>query len=222
MDRDASTADIRKGYRKQALLNHPDKNVGDKEAEGRFIKVSMAYDILSNPTKRARYDRGEGTDSDIYQGFDCRSASDLFNAHFSQMLMQRWEPGQTVSGTLVADGKRIRITIHPDGSTDEHEHTVSGRASSLYMYLSTTTTLASGEKLQSVFFRTFLGETLASLVVPASVARIPRVGHIATTVISWLPTVMFGCLALRIIGTRRRIPGELPDSLAEAFRHIPM
>jgi len=56
---DASADDIRKAYRKLAKQFHPDINPGKPEAEARFKEVSAAYDLLSDPDKRARYDRGE-------------------------------------------------------------------------------------------------------------------------------------------------------------------
>jgi DnaJ-class molecular chaperone len=56
---DASADDIRKAYRKLAKQFHPDLNPGKPEAEARFKAVSAAYDLVSDPDKRARYDRGE-------------------------------------------------------------------------------------------------------------------------------------------------------------------
>ena len=53
----ASEDDIKKSYRKLARQYHPDRNPGDKQAEARFKEVQEAYDILSNKTKRAQYDR---------------------------------------------------------------------------------------------------------------------------------------------------------------------
>ncbi|MBO0735700.1 MAG: DnaJ domain-containing protein [Alphaproteobacteria bacterium] len=55
----ASTEEIRQAYRKLAKQYHPDLNPGKPEAEARFKAVSAAYDLLSDPDKRARYDRGE-------------------------------------------------------------------------------------------------------------------------------------------------------------------
>jgi DnaJ-class molecular chaperone len=56
---DASADEIRKVYRKLAKQFHPDLNPGKPEAEACFKSISAAYDLLSDPEKRARYDRGE-------------------------------------------------------------------------------------------------------------------------------------------------------------------
>jgi DnaJ-class molecular chaperone len=56
---DASADEIRKTYRMLAKQFHPDINPGKPEAEARFKEISAAYDLLSDPEKRARYDRGE-------------------------------------------------------------------------------------------------------------------------------------------------------------------
>jgi DnaJ-class molecular chaperone len=56
---DTSADEIRKVYRKLAKQFHPDLNPGKPEAEARFKSISAAYDLLSDPEKRARYDRGE-------------------------------------------------------------------------------------------------------------------------------------------------------------------
>ncbi|HVO50449.1 MAG TPA: molecular chaperone DnaJ [Thermoanaerobaculia bacterium] len=55
--RDASNDDIKAAYRKAALRHHPDRNPGDGAAEGRFKEAAEAYAVLSDPEKRARYDR---------------------------------------------------------------------------------------------------------------------------------------------------------------------
>jgi DnaJ-class molecular chaperone len=55
----ASPDAIRKAYRKLAKELHPDLNPGKPEAEARFKSVTAAYDLLSDPEKKARYDRGE-------------------------------------------------------------------------------------------------------------------------------------------------------------------
>src|SRR2546430_16512344 len=55
--RGAGDADIKKAYRQLAMQFHPDRNPGDKAAEDRFKAVNEAYTVLSDPDKRAHYDR---------------------------------------------------------------------------------------------------------------------------------------------------------------------
>lgn len=57
--KDASQDDIQKAYRRLAKKLHPDLNPGNKKAEEQFKNVSAAYDLLGDPQKRARFDRGE-------------------------------------------------------------------------------------------------------------------------------------------------------------------
>jgi DnaJ-class molecular chaperone len=57
--KDASQEDIQKAYRRLAKKLHPDLNPGNKQAEEQFKDVSVAYDLLGDPEKRAKFDRGE-------------------------------------------------------------------------------------------------------------------------------------------------------------------
>ncbi len=59
VERNATQAAIRAAYRKLAKRYHPDLNPGKSEAEERFKAINGAYDLLSDPDKRARFDRGE-------------------------------------------------------------------------------------------------------------------------------------------------------------------
>ena len=59
VSRDASQDDIKRAYRKLAKELHPDLNPDKPEVAERFQQVTAAYDILSDPERRGRYDRGE-------------------------------------------------------------------------------------------------------------------------------------------------------------------
>ena len=57
VDKNATPDELKKAYRKLALQYHPDRNPGNKEAEEKFKEAAEAYDVLSNPDKKARYDQ---------------------------------------------------------------------------------------------------------------------------------------------------------------------
>ena len=57
VERNASAEEIKKAYRRAAIQYHPDRNPGDAQAEARFKQCAEAYEVLSDPDKRARYDR---------------------------------------------------------------------------------------------------------------------------------------------------------------------
>jgi|KBSSwiStaDraftv2_1062776.scaffolds.fasta_scaffold46607_2 curved DNA-binding protein len=75
VERNASEDDIRKAYRKLAMKYHPDRNPNDKQAEERFKEINEAYQVLSDTTKRAHYDR-LGSD---YSNWQQRGAPGDFN-----------------------------------------------------------------------------------------------------------------------------------------------
>lgn len=73
VDRDATPEEIKKAYRVLARKLHPDANPGDESAEEKFKQVAQAYEVLSDPESRARYDRfGEA-------GVSSGGAGDFFN-----------------------------------------------------------------------------------------------------------------------------------------------
>ncbi|KAI1096357.1 hypothetical protein F5B19DRAFT_436087 [Rostrohypoxylon terebratum] len=70
VDKNADENGIKKAYRKLAIIHHPDKNPGDEAAAERFKDIGEAYETLSDPQKRARYDSGEDLidPSDMFGG----------------------------------------------------------------------------------------------------------------------------------------------------------
>ncbi len=77
--RDAQVTEIKKAYRELAVKYHPDRNAGDSEAEERFKEAAQAYAVLSDPEKRARYDRfgHQGVDGQSFSGFDPTAFGDF-------------------------------------------------------------------------------------------------------------------------------------------------
>lgn len=83
--RDASPEELKRAFRKAALKYHPDRNPGDKEAERKFKEIAEAYEVLSNPQQRSRYDRYghagvSGARHTEFSGFE-----DIFT-HFSDIF----------------------------------------------------------------------------------------------------------------------------------------
>src|SRR5215475_1122743 len=81
VERTASAADIKKAYRKLARKYHPDVNPGNREAEERFKKISLAHDVLSDEAKRKAYD--EFGDAGLQAGFDAERAREYKRAQES-------------------------------------------------------------------------------------------------------------------------------------------
>src|SRR5213082_4262542 len=88
ISRGASEEDLKKAYRRLAKQYHPDANK-DQGAEARFVEINEAYEVLSDPQKRAAYDRyghagvgnGAGAGFNDFAGFS--SINDLFETFFA-------------------------------------------------------------------------------------------------------------------------------------------
>src|SRR5436309_1849036 len=81
VSRDADDSGLKSAYRKLALQYHPDRNPGDKHAEEKFKEAAEAYSVLSDPQKRAAYDRfghqGVSSAAGGGGGFDANGMPDL-------------------------------------------------------------------------------------------------------------------------------------------------
>ncbi|PMP69261.1 MAG: molecular chaperone DnaJ [Thermodesulfobacterium geofontis] len=112
--RDATQEEIKRAYRRLALKYHPDRNPGNKEAEEKFKEISEAYEVLSDPEKRAIYDAYgySGLKSTGYRGFE--DISDIFKAFsdifeeffdfsFEEKVHTRPKDGADLSYEIVLD-----------------------------------------------------------------------------------------------------------------------
>jgi molecular chaperone DnaJ len=83
VERSATTEEIKKAFRKVARATHPDANPDDPKAEARFKLAAEAYEVLSNPERRQRYDRGDTIDiSDLFGGLG--GIDDLLRSVFGE------------------------------------------------------------------------------------------------------------------------------------------
>src|SRR5215471_17021799 len=93
ISRDASDQELKTAYRKLAMKYHPDRNPGDHTAEEKFKECSEAYQVLSDPDKRAAYDRfghsafsGGGPGGFAGSPFGAQDLGDIFGDLFGEMF----------------------------------------------------------------------------------------------------------------------------------------
>ena len=101
VSRSASAEEIKSAYRKLAMKYHPDRNPDDADAENQFKEAAQAYDVLSDPNKKARYDQyGEaGLGGQSYGNYT--NVTDIFSA-FGDIF------GQSMFGDMFGGGQRSR------------------------------------------------------------------------------------------------------------------
>ena len=126
--RTVTVEEIKKAYRKAALKFHPDKNPGDKDAEHRFKECAEAYEVLSDPDKRSRYDQHghdglRGTTMHDYSNMNTSNIEDLFSAFFGGDAFGRGR--QRAGGGRTARGydleTQVQITLQDVAKGCERE-----------------------------------------------------------------------------------------------------
>ena len=108
--RDADQDEIKKAFRALARETHPDANPDDPEAEHRFREIAEAYEVLSDPQKRARYDRGETFGGqDLFSQFG--GLEDILNQFFGGGFGGFGGFGGTRSGPQRGQDVAVRIDL---------------------------------------------------------------------------------------------------------------
>src|ERR1039457_3860738 len=119
----ATDEEIKRAYRRKAREHHPDANAGDAAAEARFKEVSLAYEVLRDPDRRARYDRF-GPEGVFGQGaggmtFDFEAGlSDIFEAFFGSMCARGAKRGP-MPGSDAEIGLRLSFAEAAFGAQKE-------------------------------------------------------------------------------------------------------
>jgi molecular chaperone DnaJ len=129
VDKNASSEEIKKAYRKLARTLHPDTNAGDKELEAKFKEVTEAYEVLGDEKKRIAYDKAQSVKGGAFpgfeggfEGFEGGFGQDIFSDIFEEIFAnggRSYDIEVESRLTFKESIEGVRINLRVDKDSDE-------------------------------------------------------------------------------------------------------
>lgn len=221
----ATSEDIKKAYRRLALQYHPDKNPNNRsEAEEKFKKIAKAYEVLSDPSARARYDRfGDGTQSQ-----SSRAPSNFTNPFF----MNPWSVFSTRSSRLgpmsdLDDAfklfERIFGTSHPFEDPNFMDDPFFRDRADRSAVLTSSFISSSSGRGGSGFSVSTSSSSSTQIVGNKQITRTEKIsrradGHIDSSVVEEVRDLSTGQVSRKVIENGRVVSGSINDTPAPVGR----
>lgn len=210
VDRESDHTTIKSAYRKLALKYHPDKNPGDKAAEEKFKELTQAYEILSDPSKRQRFDRTGSADgmpdmSDFFGGFGMDDALRAFQDIFGFGQQRETSVGEDAVIDIELNLKEVALGCAREVTVERNEHcsVCDGTGADPEEGMKQCDRCGGQGRIRTVR-RTLLGAMQSVSVCPSCRGR----GSIPVKLCS-------GCLGSRLESRERRISVDLPAGISE-------
>lgn len=142
IDKNASEYDIKKSYRKLAMIYHPDKNK-NKDAEEKFKQISEAYQILSDKEKKFNYDNG------IYnQKNSFSNPRDIFNDFFNYNINSIFK-NEPFFNTNFNDIFEESYSLNNFKNKDSY-YSINNNQNNSYTSTQTSITIENGKKIETI------------------------------------------------------------------------
>ena len=218
VSRTCTPDELKRAYRKLAFELHPDRNPGDAEAETRFKEVTVAYETLSDPERRQRYDRfgpeGAGAMAGDPFGFSGGGLGDIFDAFFGGGMggtrgpQPRKRPGNDALIGMDLDLSETAFGVEKSLTLDTAVlcETCHGEGTAAGTHVDTCPQCQGRGEVQTVA-RTLLGQVMTTRACP-------RCGGTGTVI----PTPCGTCGGDGRVRARRTVTVKVPAGVEDGMR----